>query len=237
LTDEHPASTLSIEHLAFRYPEGPTVLSGVDLRLAAGERVALLGGNGAGKSTLLLCLPAALPYYGRLAVDGLEARGNEKAVREKIGLVFQDPGEMLFAPSCREEVAYGPLCRGWPAEEIQEEVHGWLHWAGLADKADVPPFRLSYGERRRLSLAAVMVCRPSLLALDEPAAMLDPAAVRDLVQLLVTLPQTMLVATHDLGFAEKVTDRAAVLAGGKVVYDGDLAGLRDRADLVGWRLG
>lgn len=213
------------------------MLAGVDLRLAAGERVALLGGNGAGKSTLLLCLPAALPYSGRLAVDGLEARGNEKAVRERVGLVFQDPGDMLFAPSCREEVAYGPLCRGWPAEEIQEEVHGWLHWAGLADKADIPPFRLSYGERRRLSLAAVMVCRPSLLALDEPAAMLDPAAIRDLVQLLTSLPQTMLVATHDLGFAEKVADRAAVLCGGKVVYDGDLPTLRDHPDLAEWRLG
>ncbi|MCX7021101.1 MAG: ABC transporter ATP-binding protein [bacterium] len=237
MTDEPTASTLSIKHLGFRYPEGPTVLAGVDLRLAAGERVALMGGNGAGKSTLLSCLPAALPYSGRLAVDGLEARGNEKAVREKIGLVFQDPGDMLFAPSCREEVAYGPLCRKWPAEEIEEEVHGWLHWAALADKADVPPFRLSYGERRRLCLAAVMICRPSLLALDEPAAMLDPAAVRDLALLLVSLPQTMLLATHDLGFAEKVADRAAVLAGGRVVYDGDLSGLRDHPDLAAWRLG
>jgi len=237
LTDTRTASTLTLERLTCRYPEGPTVLDGVDLRLAAGERVALLGGNGAGKSTLLLCLPAALTYSGRLEVDGLEARGNEKAVRERVGLVFQDPGDMLFAPSCREEVAYGPLCRGWPAEEIEEEVHGWLHWARLADRANVPPFRLSYGERRRLSLAAVMVCRPSLLALDEPAAMLDPAAVRDLVELLTSLPQTMLVATHDLGFAEKVADRAAVLANGQVVYDGDLPGLRAHPDLARWRLG
>jgi cobalt/nickel transport system ATP-binding protein len=109
--------------------------------------------------------------------------------------------------------------------------------AGLAEKADVPPFRLSYGERRRLTLAAVVVCRPSLLALDEPAAMLDPAAVRDLVELLVSLPQTMIVATHDLGFAERVTDRAAVLFGGRVVFDGDFAGLRERKELAEWRLG
>jgi cobalt/nickel transport system ATP-binding protein len=236
LTDAPRASTLVLENLTFRYPEGPTVLAGVDLRLEAGERVALLGGNGAGKSTLLACLPAALPYSGSLAVDGLEARDNRRAVREKVGLVFQDPGEMLFAPSCREEVAYGPLCRGWPAEEIEEEVHSWLHWARLADRADVPPFRLSYGERRRLSLAAVMVCRPSLLALDEPAAMLDPAAVRDLAELLVSLPQTMLLATHDLGFAERVSDRAAVLADGGIVYDGDFPALRGRPELAEWRL-
>jgi energy-coupling factor transporter ATP-binding protein EcfA2 len=114
LTDNPAASTLSIEGLTFRYPEGPEALAGVDLELAAGERVALLGGNGAGKSTLLECLPAALSYSGRLEVDDLESSRNRKAVREKIGLVFQDPGEMLFAPSCREEVAYGPLCRKWP---------------------------------------------------------------------------------------------------------------------------
>ncbi|MCK4593312.1 ABC transporter ATP-binding protein [bacterium] len=230
------ASTLTIEGLCFRYPEGPPVLEGISLELAAGERLALLGGNGAGKSTLLLCLPAVLPYGGTLRLDGLVARKNKKAVRQKVGLVFQDPGEMLFAPSCREEVAYGPLCQGRSDDEILGEVHRWLHWAGLEEKADTPPFRLSYGERRRLCLAAVMACRPSLLALDEPAAMLDPAVVGDLVELLNLLPQTTLIATHDLRFAARVADRAAVLFGGRIVYDGDPAGLRNHEKLAEWRL-
>jgi cobalt/nickel transport system ATP-binding protein len=231
------ASTLSVANLCFAYPEGPPVLEGVDLDLAAGEKLALLGGNGAGKSTLLSCLPAALPYDGTVLVDGLEAGKDKRAVRERVGLVFQDPGEMLFAPSCREEVAYGPLCQGRPEDEITGEVHRWLHWADLEEKADAPPFRLSYGERRRLCLAAVLACRPSLLALDEPAAMLDPAAVRDLVELLVDLPQTTLVATHDLGLAERVADRAAVLFEGKIVYDGDTAALARHERLAEWRLG
>ncbi|HDR06400.1 MAG TPA: ABC transporter ATP-binding protein [Candidatus Coatesbacteria bacterium] len=230
------ASTLAVEGLSYRYPEGPTALAGVGLELAAGEHLALLGGNGAGKSTLLLCLAAALVYSGRLEVDGLEARRNKAAVRERVGLVFQDPGDMLFAPTCREEVAYGPLCRGLSEGEIAEEVHRWLHWSGLAEKADVPPFHLSYGERRRLSLAAVLACRPSLLALDEPAAMLDPAAVRDLAELLATLPQTMLLATHDLGFAERAARRAVVLCEGRLVYDGGFDGLRAHPELTDWRL-
>ena len=230
------ASTLTIEGLSLRYSKGPPVLTEVDLALSAGERLALLGGNGAGKSTLLLCLPAAFRYEGSVRVDGEEARDNKDSIRDKVGLVFQDPGEMLFAPSCREEVAYGPLCQGRSSEEIEEEVQRWLRWARLEDRGDVPPFRLSYGERRRLAIAAVMACRPSLLALDEPAAMLDPAAVRDLVELMSSLSQTVIIATHDLEFASKIADRATVLSGGRIVYDGDLPGLRSHRRLAEWRL-
>jgi len=231
------ASKIELDKLSYRYADGHTALAEVSLTLAAGERLAILGGNGAGKSTLLLCLTAAIRYRGSLLVDGIEALRQPKEVRRRVGFVFQNPGEMLFSPNCQEEVAYGPLCQNRDEEAVAAEVERWLRWARLDKKADQPPFSLSYGEQRRLALAAVLACKPSLLALDEPTAMLDPTARREVIELLLDLHQTLLVSTHDLGFARRVAPRAIVLHHGKLVYDGSTAQLLDSPNLSQWHLG
>ncbi|MCD4733800.1 energy-coupling factor ABC transporter ATP-binding protein [bacterium] len=231
------ASRVEVDRLSYTYADGHPALAEVSLSLAAGERLAILGGNGAGKSTLLLCLTAVIRYRGSLLVDGIEALRQPKEVRRRVGFVFQNPGEMLFSPNCQEEVAYGPLCQNRAEEEVTTEVERWLRWARLDKKTDQPPFSLSYGEQRRLALAAVLACKPSLLALDEPTAMLDPAARREVITLLLDLPQTLIVSTHDLDFARRVAPRAVVLHHGKLVYDGSTAKLLDSPNLHQWHLG
>ncbi len=246
------ALALEIVALAYSYPDGRPALRGVDLAIAPGESVALIGPNGAGKSTLLLHLNGLLPGRPRggtlhahaatvvgttsgppIRVDGLEVIPQNLAeIRRRVGLVFQDPDDQLFAPTVLEDVAFGPLNLGMTKAEARRVAVECLAQVDLADAADRAPHHLSFGQRKRACLAGVLACRPTLLALDEPSANLDPRGRRRFIALIRALPATKLIATHDLELALDLCDRAVVLDAGRVVADGPPAVLLADAPLM-----
>jgi cobalt/nickel transport system ATP-binding protein len=210
---------IEAQGLRFRYPNGVAGLDGVDLSVRHGERVAVLGPNGAGKTTLMLHLNGLLAGEGSLSVAGVDVRGGDtRALRARVGLVFQDPDDQLFMPTVREDVAFGPLNLGM--DDVPGRVDAALRTVRMLDAADRAPHQLSLGQRRRVAIATVLAMDPQLLVLDEPSASLDPRSRRELLEMLGRLEQTMLVVTHDLLFAAELCERAVILSAGRIVADG-----------------
>ncbi|MEI2766700.1 MAG: ABC transporter ATP-binding protein [Dermatophilaceae bacterium] len=230
---------LDVRGVAFTYPDGQPALAGVDLHVHRGERVALLGPNGAGKTTLALHLNGILtPTSGTVAVSGLAvAPANLAEIRRRVGVVFQDPDDQLFMPTVRDDVAFGPMNLGLRGPALDRRVSAALDVVGMAAYADRPPHHLSFGQRRRVAVATVLVMEPEILVLDEPSSNLDPAARRELAEILLGLDVTMLMVTHDLPYAVQLCERAVVLSQGRVVGDGPIrAVLSDTAFMAEHRL-
>ncbi|MGH9214279.1 MAG: energy-coupling factor ABC transporter ATP-binding protein [Acidimicrobiales bacterium] len=223
-----------VRGLAYSYPDGHQALGGVDLTIDAGERVALLGPNGAGKTTLILHLNGILlPGAGEVRVGGLPVtKANFKEIRRRVGVVFQDPDDQLFMPTVRDDVAFGPANLGLRDEALDERITGALDAVGMNHAAGRPPHHLSFGQRRRIALATVLAMDPQILVLDEPTSNLDPAARRDLADILVALPVTAVIATHDLPYALELCPRAVILNDGVIVADGPTADILGDAELM-----
>ncbi len=226
--------TLEIEHLSYTYPDGRRALHDVSLRIGPGEKVALVGPNGAGKSTLLLHLNGILtPTAGKVRACSLEMRKeNLGKVRAGVGLVFQNPDDQLFSPTVFDDVAFGLLYQGLPEAQVRLRVAQALAAVGMADFAGRSSYRLSTGEKKRVALATVLAMDPEILVLDEPTGGLDPRGRRSFINLLRSLPQTMLVATHDLNMVRELFPRTIVLDGGRIVADGATADILTDAPLL-----
>ncbi|MBM4421173.1 MAG: ATP-binding cassette domain-containing protein [Chloroflexi bacterium] len=216
------AGSLTVDHLHFTYPDGYEALRGLGLRADAGERIALVGPNGAGKSTFMLTLNGTLtPSHGTIHIgEVLVERKSLSRVRAEVGLVFQDPDDQLFSATVFEDVAFGPVHMGLSRDQIHERVEHALAAVGVSGFERRPPHHLSLGQRKRVALATVLSMDPKLLVLDEPSAGLDPRGRRELIALLASLPQTMLVATHDMRLVAEILPRTVVMDGGRVVADG-----------------
>jgi len=223
--EEVGARWIDLEHLHFVYPDGLEALKGIDLRIARGEKVALVGPNGAGKSTLMLHLNGInTPTHGSVRIGGtLVDRKSVKRIRAEVGLVFQDPDDQLFSPTVFEDVAFGPLHMGVPEAEIHVRVERALAAVGMTGFERRLPHRLSLGQRKRVALATVLSMDPTVLVFDEPSAGLDPRGRRELIRLLHSLDQTLLVSTHDMRLVAEVFRRTVVMDDGKIVGDGPTA--------------
>jgi cobalt/nickel transport system ATP-binding protein len=218
LTD---TAALELLDVSFSYGHGEDALKNVSVRIASGERVALVGPNGAGKSTLLLAIVGVLHARGTVRVSGLELnRGTLKEIRRRVGLVFQNADDQLFMPTVREDVAFGPMQLGLAPDELEAAVDGALEMVGMTGLAAREPHHLSGGEKRAASIATVLSMRPSILALDEPTPGLDPRSRRRLIEFLKRLDSTCLVASHDLEMVLSLCERVVLLDGGSVVADG-----------------
>ena len=213
---------LDVRGLAYAYPDGHQALHGVDLHVHRGERVALLGPNGAGKTTLVLHLNGILTAgAGSVTVGGLPVeKRHMQEIRRRVGVVFQDPDDQLFMGTVRADVGFGPANLGLRGDELDERVTTSLELVGMAEFADRPPHHLSFGQRRRVSVATVLAMRPEILVLDEPSSNLDPASRRELADILRALDVTVLMVTHDLPYALELCERSVVLSDGHVVADG-----------------
>jgi cobalt/nickel transport system ATP-binding protein len=215
---------LELSDLRFTYPGGIPALAGISLRIAAGERVAVLGANGAGKSTLLLHLNGLLRGTGRITVDGLElSDASLPAIRQRVGYVFQDPDDQLFCASVGDDVAFGPRQARLPETEVAERSREALAMMGISDLARRHPHHLSLGQKKRAAIATALAMRPAVLVLDEPTASLDPRMRRELIALLAALPCTLVAATHDLALVHQLCQRAIILDGGRIAADGPVA--------------
>ncbi len=227
MSTEHPGqgappASLLVRDLAFAYPDGHQALYGVNLRVAPGERVALLGPNGSGKTTLVLHLNGILAAgHGTVEVAGLAvSKATVHEIRRRVGVVFQDPDDQLFMPTVRDDVAFGPANFGVRGAELERRIDTALAAVDMAEHRDRSPLHLSGGQQRRVALATVLACDPEILVLDEPSANLDPVARRELAEVLLRLDRTMLMVTHDLPYALQLCPRSVVLDDGVVVADG-----------------
>jgi cobalt/nickel transport system ATP-binding protein len=213
--------TIDIRGLRFSYPDGLLALDGIDLFIAPGEKVALVGPNGAGKSTLMLHMNGILSGEGEILVCGTRVSDSTlPEVRAAVGLVFQDPEDQLFSQTVFEDVAFGPTYMGLPEAEVHERVDQALAAVEMQGSQARVPHHLSGGEKKRVAIATVLAMNPEILALDEPTSGLDPRSRRGLVNLLRTLPQTMLISTHDMRLVAELSSRTIVIDGGVIVADG-----------------
>lgn len=225
---------LQLRDVHFSYPDGHVALDGISLSVAAGERVAILGPNGAGKSTLCLHLNGILqPQSGAVEVGGVAVDDDSAMqIRRRVGVVFQDPDDMLFMPTVHQDVAFGPANLGLDRDEIERRVAEALDMVGMRDHAARPPHHLSFGQRKRVAAAAVLSMRPDVLVLDEPSSNLDPRSRREFGEILEGLSQTLLLVTHDLPYAFQLCPRAVIIDGGRLVADGPTSDILSDASLL-----
>jgi energy-coupling factor transport system ATP-binding protein len=203
-------------------------LRGVSLVVEPGEVLAIVGGTGSGKSTLVQHMNLLLvPTSGEVLVDGVDATTLKKSeLRRRVGLVFQFPESVLFAPTVQEDVAFAPRQLGLDEEEVRERVLESLRAVGAGKLAARSPFALSGGEKRRAAIAGVLAMRPEVLVLDEPTAGLDPATREDLLTLILSLRESgvsVVFVSHDLDEVAEVADRVCALRKGRVSATGTAA--------------
>jgi cobalt/nickel transport system ATP-binding protein len=218
-----PDSAIVVQGLRYAYPGGRAALQDISFQVAAGESVALVGPNGAGKTTLFLALSGVLPLkpgMARLASLDPAKSAERKRLPAHVGIIFQNSDDQIFNATVFDDVAFGPLNLGLPAEEVRGRVAEALRRVGLEDCAGRVPFHLSGGEKRRVALAGVLAMRPEILLLDEPSLYLDPRGRRELIGLLRELPGTKVIASHDLELVRATCARVLLLDGGRLVGDG-----------------
>ncbi len=227
MTDlERPA--IELRRLSFRYPNGRLALEDITCKISQGERVAIVGPSGAGKSTLLMHLNGLLPSPSITRDNDAQVfvqdqgviRSRLPQIRRQVGFLFQDPDDQLFCPTVQDDVAFGPLNLGLDKAEVKARVASGLAAVGMADCSTRNPSELSTGERKRVCLAGILACQPSVLVLDEPTSNLDPRARRQLLKILCEFAGTLIVATHDLDFVIDLCSRVLVLESGRVQADG-----------------
>lgn len=230
---------LALENVFFQYPNTTRPqLNGVSLTVREGEIVALVGANGAGKSTLCrLAVGLVRPQAGRVWVDGEDAaRLTVAQIARKVGYVFQNPSTMLFAENITEELRFGPRNVGLDAAATARAVEQALALVGLEQlDRSRSPFSLSFGQQKRLALAAVLAMQPALLILDEPSAGLDEATAEALLARLAQrdpVPQAMVMVTHDMQLARRFATRAIVIHEGEILADGPAGVVLDQPELL-----
>ncbi len=210
---------VELDKVTFRYGER-TVLDACDLQLRAGERLGLSGANGSGKTTLLaLIVGLQHPESGRVLVLGKQRRmeADFREIRGPVGMLFQDSDDQLFSPTVAEDVAFGPFNLGKSRVEVETIVAQTLAQLGMQDYADRVTYKLSGGEKRLVAIATVLAMQPEVLLLDEPTAGLDEAATERVSQILLGLPQPMLLVSHDRDFLRRIATRTARLQSGHLV--------------------
>ena len=217
---------VSVKDVKYNYPAGVNALKGVSLEIGQGERVAILGPNGSGKSTFILLIAGLLmPNQGEIRVFGEPTTSKDfQKFRSRIGLVFQDPDDQLFTPSVIEDIEYGPKNLKLPEEDIKARCEHVLDKMGIQHLRNRPPHRLSFGEKKKVSLATALVLKPELLILDEPTANLDLVSRRGLLETLNELNKggtTIIVSTHDVEALPELADRIIVISHGSVAGEGE----------------
>jgi energy-coupling factor transport system ATP-binding protein len=216
------------EALGFVYPDGTRALTGVDLAIPRGQRVAIVGQNGSGKSTLVRQFNGLLrPTEGRILVEGVPVGTRHVAeLARTVGLAFQDPDRQIFAGRCRAEVAFGARNVGLRGPALDAAVEDALASVGLLDAADTNPYDLGYSRRKLLALASILAMGTPIVVLDEPTTGQDArgmARVRAIVERLATAGRTVIAISHDMRFVAETFDRVVVMGAGRVILDGSPA--------------
>jgi cobalt/nickel transport system ATP-binding protein len=230
----HPA-VVEVQNLVYAYANSEPVLQDISFKLNPGDRVALMGATGSGKSTLLENLIGLKqPQSGTIWINGIPVEHKTLSqVRRQIGFTFQDANDQLFMPTILEDITFGPRNYGVPPAVAIDRARQLLADFGLEAYANRSAHELSGGQRRLAALAAILALEPAILILDEPTNGLDPSWRRHLAQVLLNLPvQVMLIASHDLNWLGKVTQRALVLSNGRIPIDREIQPLLQDGDTL-----
>lgn len=216
---------IEINNLRFRYDEDKLVLDNINLIIKSGEFVSILGSNGSGKSTLAKLLNAQiLPTEGSVKIFGEDTSNTDVwKIREKVGMVFQNPDNQIVATVVEEDVAFGPENLGIPNPELRKRVDEALNTVGMYEYRKKAPHMLSGGQKQRVAIAGVLAMNPEIIVFDEPTAMLDPTGRKDVMHHAIMLnkkeKKTVINITHYMNEAV-LSDRVIVINNGKVVLDG-----------------
>lgn len=226
-------SIIQISDLNFSYPDGTLGLKSVNMRVARNECLAIIGPNGAGKSTLLKHLNGVFRGEGEVRVTGLPVnRANLKALRSRVGMVFQNPDHQLFMPTLLDDVMFGPLNFGMEIPRARKRAESVLREMGLWKLRDRSPLNLSLGEKKKAALATVLVMEPELVVLDEPMVSLDPGSRRRMLARIRNLRATRVIATHDLDLVVEICSDVMLMDRGTIVESGSVEDLLTREDLL-----
>jgi len=240
--DPQSEPLVSFQDVCFRYKEdGPEVLHGINLDIRAGEVIAILGHNGSGKTTTVKqALGLLKPTSGQVLLEGVETRKTTVAnVAKTIGYVFQSPSQMLFAPTVREELAFGPENLGMDKETVSQNVDWAIETVHLEHELPMPPLALSFGQQKRVSIASVLSMKSRILMMDEPTSGQDYWNYQSFMNTILQTPgfDAILFITHDLDLALTYANRVVVLYGGQVMADGSpYEVFADDEQLRQWRL-
>lgn len=230
---------LEARELQYSYPDGTSALRGLTLQVYQGQKVAVLGPNGAGKSTLFLHLNGILrPRDGRVLLHGREVDYSRRGLldlRRNVGIVFQDPDSQLFSASVMQDVSFGPVNLGLSGEEALARAERAMQDTGLAGLENKPTHFLSYGQKKRASIAGVLAMDPAVIVFDEPTACLDPGMARKMMELLDGLSRqgkSIVMSTHDVDLAYQWADYIYLLDQGTVAGQGHPGEIFLRRDLL-----
>ena len=215
---------VKFEDVAFGYEPDSEILHGINLEIKRGDVIAVLGPNGAGKTTFVKHAIGLLkPKSGRVLVNGQDTKELSVAqIASTLGYVFQSPSHMLFAPTVREELAFGPLNMKHPKDQIDQEVKAALKIVNLSDNEQDPPLALSFGQQKRVSIAAILAMRSRILVMDEPTAGQDYQNYMNFMDSILQMPgfEAILFITHDVDLAVIYANRVLLIADGRLVADG-----------------
>jgi cobalt/nickel transport system ATP-binding protein len=223
---------IELKNISYCYPEGAEALADINLTVNVGEKLVIAGPNGAGKSTLFLILNGILkPLSGSYHFNGKQVSySNVELVqlRKNIGIVFQEPDNQIFAASVYDEVAFGPLNLQLPHSQVRHQVAMALTALDMERLKDRPPHLLSYGQKKRVTIASVLAMDPKIIIFDEPTSGLDPAHAAEIIALLDELHhqgKTIILSTHDMNLAYRWANRIVVMNNGRVMDDGPAAAI------------
>ena len=200
-------------------------LDGINFTARPGERIAIIGANGAGKSTLFKHFNGILkPTSGEVLIKGEPITGkNILEVRKTVGVVFQDPDDQIFAPTVKQDVAFGHMNLGLPEDEIEKRVSEALETVRLTGFEERAPHHLSTGEKKKVAIAGILAMKPEVLVLDEPTAGLDPGGAIRLIRLINGMNRylgiTTIIATHEVDIVPLLADRVCIMSSGKIIGD------------------
>jgi len=209
---------ITIKDLNFTYHDGHRALTGVNLDIKRGEIFGIIGPTGAGKSTLLQHLNGILKGEGEIFVEDVKIeKKNDALIKEKVGIVFQNPDDQLFCPTVYEDISFGLYNLGFKGEEIDARVNDILERMNLTHLKDLSSHHLSFGEKKRVALATTLVMNPSVIALDEPFANLDYKSMLNIIEMIKELPLTRVIISQDILLALSICHRIAILDRGKII--------------------
>ena len=214
---------IKTEALSFSYADGTPALHEVNLEVRDGEFLAVMGANGCGKTTLLKHLNGLLkPSSGKVFLDGKESRFyKDEEIYKRVGMVFQDPNDQLFASTVEQDVAFGAINMGLKPDEVTMRINEALTMVGISKLLDKAIHTLSYGEKRRTAIAGVLAMSPKIILLDEPTSGLDPKGISSIMRLLRKLNReegiTIVMATHDVELVPLFCDRVAIMGHGAII--------------------
>ncbi len=213
---------LEVRKLRFSYPDGHEAVKNISFTIHHGESVGIIGANGAGKSTLLMLMMGVLfPEEGEVLVGDVHlTKKTMPMIRQRLGMVFQDPDDQLFMTTVYDDVAFGPRNYKLDEAEVANRVQDALELVGIPQLKDRAPFKLSGGEKRAAAIATVLSMQPDVLIMDEPTSFLDPKSRRRVMNLLNSFEHTKIITSHDLDMVFETCKRVIVINEGTVAADG-----------------